>query len=61
MHQKHDENLKSQLKDYNVGLFEDSWAIYITTGQEIDCSVVQGLLRALELVNEKYLNFVKER
>ena len=24
MHQKHDENLKSQLKDYNVGLFEDS-------------------------------------
>ena len=34
MHQKHDENLKSQLKDYNVNPFEDRSAIWIRTGQE---------------------------
>ena len=61
MHQKHAENLKSQLTDYNVDSFEDSSAICISTGQEIDFSVLQGLLQVSELGNEKYLNFVKER
>ena len=32
MHQKHDENFKSQLKDYNVDPFKDC----ISFGQEID-------------------------
>ena len=61
MYRKHDESLKSQLKDYNIDPFEDSSAICINTGQEINFSVVEGLLQASELVNEKYLNFVKER
>ena len=39
MHQKHNKNLKSQLKDYNVDPFEDSSAVYKSTGQEIDCSI----------------------
>ena len=60
MHQKLVEHLKSQLKGYNVDPFEDSSATCISTGQEIGFSVPQGLLQASELVNEKYLNFVKE-
>ena len=31
------------------------------TGQGINLSVLQGLLQASELGNEKYFNFVKER
>ena len=46
MHAKHDENLKSQWKDYHVDLSEDSSAIYISTRQEIDFSVVKGLPQA---------------
>ena len=61
MYRKHDESLKSQLKDYNIDPFEDSSAICINTSQEINFSVVEGLLQASELDNEKYLNFVKER
>ena len=52
MHQKHDEN---------VGRFDNSSVIWISTGQEIDFSVVQGLPQASELVIEQYLNFVTER
>ena len=44
MHEKHVENLKSQLKDYNLYPFEVSSAICISTGQEIDFSVVQVLI-----------------
>ena len=40
MHQKHVENLRSQLKDHNVDPFDDSSAICVSTGQEIDFSVV---------------------
>ena len=40
---------------------QDSLVIFVSPGQEIDLSVLQGLLQASELVNEKYLNFVKER
>ena len=32
MHQKHVENLKSQLKDYKVDPFEESSAICLSTG-----------------------------
>ena len=55
MHQKHVENLKSELKDYNVDPFEDSSAICISKGQEINFSVLQDLLQASELGNEKYI------
>ena len=41
MHQKHDEN---------VGRFDNSSVIWISTGQEIDFSVIQGLPQASELV-----------
>ena len=61
MHQKHVENLESQLKDYNVDPLGDTSAICISTGQEIDFSVLQGLLQTSDLANEKYLNFVRER
>ena len=61
MHQKHLERLKSQLKDYNLDHLEANSAIYLSTSQEIDFFVLQGLLQASELGNEKYLNFVKER
>ena len=36
MHQKHVENLRSQLKDHNVDPFDDSSAICVSSGQEID-------------------------
>ena len=44
MHQKYVENLKLQLKNYNVYPFEDSSAVCISTGQKINFSVLQGLL-----------------
>ena len=49
-----------QKQDQNVGRFGNSSAIWIST-LEVDFSVLQGLPQALELVNEKYLNFVKEK
>ena len=61
MHQNLVENLKSQLKYYNVDPFEDISAIFISTGLEISFSVHQDLLQASQLSNKKYLNFVKER
>ena len=61
MHQNLVENLKSQLKYYNVDPFEDISAIFISTGLEISFSVPQDLLQASQLSNKKYLNFVKER
>ena len=51
----------SRFKDFDVGHFEDSSTICISTGQEINFSMVQGLPQTLKLVNEKYSNFVKER
>ena len=59
MHQNLAENLKSRLKEYNVGPFEDNSAVCISTSQEIGFSVPQDLLQASEVSNEKYLNFVK--
>ena len=50
----------SQLKDCNIDSFENSSAICMSTGQEIDFFVVQSLPQASGLVNEKYSNFVKE-
>ena len=44
-----------------MNLFEDSSAICTSTGQETDFSVLLGLLQALELDNEKYLNFGNKR
>ena len=46
MHQKHAENLKLQLKDYNGDPFEKISEICISTGQEINFSVLQSLLQA---------------
>ena len=46
MHQKQAENLKSQSKDYNVDPFEESSEMYISTGEEINFSVLQSLLQA---------------
>ena len=42
MHQKHVENLKLQLKNYNY-----SSAVCISTGQKINFSVLQGLLHTV--------------
>ena len=61
MHQKHVENLKSQLKDYKVDPSEDSSSIGISAGQEISFSVLLGLLQASELGNKMHLSFVKKR
>ena len=46
MHQKHAENLKLQLKDYDGDPFEEISEICISTGQEINFSVLQSLLQA---------------
>ena len=51
MHQKHVENLKSQLKDYKVDPSEDSSSIGISADQEISS----------ELGNKMHLSFVKKR
>ena len=48
-------------KDYNEEPFEDSSAIWISTGQETDFSLIQGILQASELANETNLNFEKGR
>ena len=50
MFQKHDENLKPRLKDYNVNPFEDSWTVCLSNGQESDFSVVQRLLETWQKV-----------
>ena len=52
MQQRHDENLKLQLKHYNVDPPENSSATCISTCQEISFSVVQDLFQASKLVNE---------
>ena len=61
MHQKHVENLKSQLKDYKVDPSEDSSSIGISADQEISFSVLLGLLQSSELGNKMHLSFVKKR
>ena len=48
-------------RDYNEEPFEDSSAIWISTGQETDFSLLQGILQASELGNETNLNFEKGR
>ena len=48
-----------QKQDQIVGRFGNSSATWIST-LEVDFSMLQGLPQASELVNEKYLNFVKE-
>ena len=55
MHQNQVESLKSKLKDYNVDHLGNGPTIHMSSGQEIDTSIQQGLLRASELGDEKYL------
>ena len=62
MHPKHVESLKWKLKDYNIGnIFGSSPAIHVSSGKEIDTSIVEELMKASELSEEKYLIKVKER
>ena len=43
--------MKSQLKDYNIDLFDDNSTIYISTDQELDLSVLQDLTRRQRSTN----------
>ena len=61
MHKMYVKNLKSQLKDDSVEHFENSSSIFITTGEDIDLSVLQGPPHASEQCNEKCLNSVEKR
>ena len=61
LHQKHVESLKSKLKDYNIDPFGNSPTIHMSSGEEIEKSIIDGLLNASEIGDEKYLSFVQER
>ena len=54
-------NLKEMLKTYAIDLFSTGPAISISTGEEIDHTVITGLLNSKEIGNQKYLMFVEER
>ena len=47
MHLKHIERLKGKLKEYNLDMFGKDPAIHMSSGQEIDMSKLQGLMKAL--------------
>ena len=53
IHQKQIESLKLKLKDYKIDPFGNSPTIHISSGQEIDTSILQWLLKGSELDNEK--------
>ena len=53
-HQKQFKSLKSKLKDYDIDQVGNSSSV-----KEIDTSIRQGLLKALEFGDKKLLIFVK--
>ena len=57
----HEQNLKSQLDDYNAEPFTSGAARNMVTGKEINPVVIDGLLGAAEKGDKKYKTFIEER
>ena len=61
LHINHVQSLKEKLKGYQIDPFANAPACHITTGYEIDHKIIEGLLSAPKLGDEKYKKFVEER
>ena len=60
LHFEHVRSLEAKLKQYNVSIFGDGSARNLTTGWEIDKGVIDGLLHAEEVANERFIAFVQD-
>ena len=59
-HEKHVNSLKETLISYQIDPFDDGPAKVLTTGVEVDCKVIDGLIDAPNKGNEHYLKFVND-
>ena len=59
-HEKHVNLLKETLVTYNIDPFDDGPVKVLTTGVEIDCKIVDGLIDAPKIVNDHYIKFVND-
>ena len=60
-HTKHVSTLKETLGTYALDLFADRPAVSISTGEEIDHSIINGLLNLKFKGNQSYLQFIDKR
>ena len=60
-HTEHIDNLKSTLHVYQIDLFSGGPAVSLSTGVEIDHSIIKGLLSSREVGHKCFLKFVGER
>ena len=61
LHFSHVQSLKAKLKAYGTDPFAAGQARNITTGEEIDHKVIEGLLNAPKLGDTLYKNFIQQR
>ena len=61
MHIQHVEQLKQKLRGYSLDPFSQGNARHMTTGKELDPKMIDVLLNAPKLGNEKYKEFVQAR
>ena len=59
-HKRNVDSLKLKLHSYQVNPFEEGHARTMTTGAEIDCNVVKGLIDATDRGNHRYTEFIEE-
>ena len=61
LHRSHVQSLKEKLRGYSINPFADVPARHIVTGNELDQKLIEGLLSAPEIGDERYKLFVEER
>ena len=61
LHGSHVHDLKQKRHSYNISPFAAGPARNVTTGEEIDSSVIKGLLDSPKLGDKKFQEFVTER
>ena len=59
LHRSNVQRVKEKLRGYNVNPFAD--VPHIVTGNELDPKIIEGLLSAPEIGDERYKLFVEER
>ena len=60
-HRRHVNYLKDILLNiYAIDLFSNDPPISIATGEEIDASIIRGLLESKDIGNKRFIEFVKE-
>ena len=60
-HKNHVDALKDQLRSYGFDPFSDSNPKNISTGQELDESVVRDMIDAESVGDKKFMDFVESR